>query len=60
MEIAIVQSYIVENREATMARFLNSLNRDIANVLELQHYVKLEDTVHMATKVERQHRKGHV
>jgi hypothetical protein len=60
MEIAMVQSYIVENREATMARFLNRLNRDIANVLELQHYVKLEDTVHMATKVERQDRKGHV
>jgi hypothetical protein len=43
-----------------MARFLNGLNRDIANVIELQHYVELEDMVHMATKVERQLRKGHV
>ena len=43
-----------------MARFLNELNRDIANVVELQHYVELEDMVHMATKVERQLRKGHV
>ena len=34
-----------------MARFLNGLNRDTANVVELQHYVELED---MATKVERQ------
>jgi hypothetical protein len=42
-----------------MARFLNGLNRDIANVVELQHYVDLEDMVHMATKVERQLRKGH-
>jgi hypothetical protein len=36
-----------------MARFLNGLNWDIANVVELQHYVELEDMVHMATKVER-------
>uniref|UniRef100_A0A2N9EMT7 Reverse transcriptase n=1 Tax=Fagus sylvatica TaxID=28930 RepID=A0A2N9EMT7_FAGSY len=44
---------------ATMARFLNGLNRDIANVVELQHYVELEDMVHMAIKVERQlKRKG--
>jgi len=28
-------------------------------VVELQHYVELEDMVHMATKVERQLRKGH-
>uniref|UniRef100_A0A2N9ESP7 Reverse transcriptase domain-containing protein n=1 Tax=Fagus sylvatica TaxID=28930 RepID=A0A2N9ESP7_FAGSY len=33
--------------------------RDIANVVELQHYVELEDMVHMAIKVERQlKRKG--
>jgi len=37
-----------------MARFLNGLNRDIANVVELQHCVELEDMVHMETKVERQ------
>jgi hypothetical protein len=43
-----------------MARFINGLNRDIANVVELQHYVELEDIVHMATKVERQLRKAHV
>lgn len=40
-----------EDREATMARFLVGLNRDIANVVELQHYVELEDMVHMAIKV---------
>jgi hypothetical protein len=43
-----------EDREATMARFLNELNRDIANVVELQHYMELEDMVHMAMEVERQ------
>ena len=60
MEIAMIPANVVEDREATMARFLNGLNRDIANVVELQHYVELEDMVHMATKVERQLRKGHV
>ncbi|KAJ9672490.1 hypothetical protein PVL29_025915 [Vitis rotundifolia] len=43
MEIAMIQANVEENREATMARFLNELNRDIANVVELQHYVELED-----------------
>jgi len=38
---------VQEDRKATMARFLQGLNRDIANVVELQ-YVELEDMVHMA------------
>ena len=54
MEIAIIQANVEEDREATMARFLNGLNQDIANVVELQHYVELENMVHMAIKVERQ------
>ena len=59
MEIAMIRVNVEEDREATMARFLNMLNRDIANVVELQHYVELEDMVHMAIKVERQlKRKG--
>ena len=38
---------------------LNRLNKDIANFVELQHYVELGDMVHMAMKVERQlKRKG--
>ena len=55
----MIRANVVEDREATMARFLNGLNRDITNVVELQHYVELEDMVHMTTKVERQLRKGH-
>uniref|UniRef100_A0A2N9GKP4 Retrotransposon gag domain-containing protein n=1 Tax=Fagus sylvatica TaxID=28930 RepID=A0A2N9GKP4_FAGSY len=50
MEIALIRANVEEDREATMARFLNGLNRDIANVVELQHYVELEDMVHMAIK----------
>ena len=59
MEIAKIRANVEEDREATMARFLNGLNQDIANVVELQHYVELEDMVHMAIKVKRQlKRKG--
>ena len=32
-----------EDKEATMARFLNGLNREIANKVELQHYVEIEE-----------------
>ncbi|KAL5813709.1 hypothetical protein ACOSQ4_024350 [Xanthoceras sorbifolium] len=59
MEIAIIRADVQEDREATMARFINGLHRDIANVVELQHYVELTDMVHMAIKVEQQlKRKG--
>jgi len=54
MEIVMIWANVIEDREATMAKFLNGLNRDIANVVELQHCVELEDMVHMATKVEMQ------
>ncbi|KAI9153056.1 hypothetical protein LWI28_005142 [Acer negundo] len=51
IEIAMIRADIEEDQEATMARFLNVLNRDIANVVELQHYVELNDMVHVAIKV---------
>ena len=54
MEIAMILANVIKDQEGNMARFLNGLNRDIANVVELQHCVELEDMVHMATKVERQ------
>ena len=42
-----------------MARFLVGLNREIAKLVELQHYVELEDMMHMAIKIENQlKRKG--
>ena len=55
----MIRANVEEDREAIMARFLNGLNRDIANVVELQHYVEVEGMVHMAIKVEWQlKRKG--
>lgn len=54
MEIAMMHANVVENREATIAWFLSGLNKEIANIIELHHYVELEDMVDMAMKVERQ------
>jgi len=54
MEMTMVRADVNEDREATVAQFLNGLNKEIAHVVELQHYVELEDMVHMVIKVERQ------
>ena len=54
MEVSKARANIEEDREATMARFLAGLNREIQNLVELQHYVELEDMVHMAIKIENQ------
>jgi len=54
MKMTMVRVDVNEDIEATIARFLNGLNKEIAHVMELQHYVELEDMVHMAIKVERQ------
>ena len=58
MEVAMARANIEEDREATMARFLAGLNREIQNVVELQLYVELEDMVHMAIKIENQVKRG--
>ena len=47
----MTRANIEEDREATMARFLAGLNRQIQNVVELQHHVELEDMVHMDIKI---------
>lgn len=51
MEMSMIRANIEEDREATMQRFINGLNREIANVANLQHYVEMEELVHMAIKV---------
>ena len=37
-----------EDREATMAWFIGGLNKEIADRVELQYYVELEELVHLA------------
>ena len=54
MEVAMVKANIEEDRETTMMRCLAGLNWEIQSVVELQHYVELEDMVHMAIKIENQ------
>ena len=54
MKVAMTRANIEEDREATMARFLAGLNRQIKNVVELQHYVLLENMVDMAIKIDNQ------
>ncbi|RVW78956.1 hypothetical protein CK203_052381 [Vitis vinifera] len=54
MEITMIRANVEDDREATMARFLVGLNLEIANLVELQHYVELEDMVHMAIKIDNQ------
>lgn len=53
MEVALIQANVEEDRKTTMAQFLNGINKDIANVVELQHSMKVEDLVHMALNVKR-------
>ena len=51
MEIVMIRANVMEDREATMSRFLCALSRDIARVVELQHYVELKELVDKAIKV---------
>ena len=54
MEIFLIKAKIEESQEATMAWFLHGLNREIQDIVELRHYVSLEDLIHQAIKVELQ------
>jgi len=54
MEMALVRANIEEDSEDTMACFLNGLNPEIRDVVELQEYVALEDLLHKALWVEQQ------
>ncbi|KAH9649300.1 hypothetical protein KPL70_025934 [Citrus sinensis] len=58
MEIAIIGANMEEDREATMARFLNGLNREIADKVELQHYVEIEEIVNNIKIEQRLKRRG--
>ncbi|RDX97902.1 hypothetical protein CR513_19263, partial [Mucuna pruriens] len=54
MEIDLIRAQIMESREATIARFLRGLNREIQDIVEVQCYTTLEELVHQDTKVELQ------
>jgi len=52
MEMTLVRANIEEETEDTMTRFLNGLNPDIRDVVELHEYVELDDLLHKAVQVE--------
>ena len=54
MEMIMTRDDIGEDEEATMAQFLGGLNKEIADKVELQHYVELKDVIHLAIKIEKQ------
>jgi len=54
MKISLIRTQIEESQEATMARFLHGLNREIQDIVELHHYASLEHLIHQAIKVEQQ------
>jgi hypothetical protein len=54
LEMTMIRANVNKDEEMTMSRFLNGLNIDITNVVELQSYVDLEELVHLAIKVEGQ------
>ncbi|XP_071923173.1 uncharacterized protein [Coffea arabica] len=53
MEMAITKADLREDDEATMARFLHSLRPKIAEVVELQHYLDMNEMLEKAVTVER-------
>lgn len=54
MEIAMIRANVEEDREATMARFIVGLKKEMADVVELQYYVEMENLLHKAIQVEKQ------
>ena len=49
----MLRADVEEDREATMARFLNGLKPEIADEVEMHHYVELRDMYEKALKIER-------
>ncbi|XP_071901000.1 uncharacterized protein [Coffea arabica] len=53
MEMAIMKADLREDGEATMARFLHGLSPEIAEGVELQHYLDMNEMLEKAVTVER-------
>ncbi|RDX77599.1 hypothetical protein CR513_42250, partial [Mucuna pruriens] len=54
MEVALTRTNVLESIEATIARFLHRLNRDIQGIMLLYYYSSLDDLVHHTIRVEGQ------
>nr|AAX95501.1 Retrotransposon gag protein, putative [Oryza sativa Japonica Group]AAX96711.1 retrotransposon protein, putative, Ty3-gypsy sub-class [Oryza sativa Japonica Group]ABA93034.1 retrotransposon protein, putative, Ty3-gypsy subclass [Oryza sativa Japonica Group] len=54
MELLMSRTGVTENDEATMARFLNGLNDDVKERVEISYYYDIQSMVHIAQRVEQQ------
>ncbi|RDX66933.1 hypothetical protein CR513_54246, partial [Mucuna pruriens] len=54
MKVAMTRANVKEDFEVTMAKFIGGLKKEIADVVELQHYMEIEDLLHKAIQVEKQ------
>ncbi|XP_048604919.1 uncharacterized protein LOC125582326 [Brassica napus] len=54
MEVLMLKADVDEPLDATMARFLSGLNRDIQDRMELQEYASMEQMLHKAILIEQQ------
>ena len=52
MEVLMLKADVDEPLDATMARFLSGLNRDIQDRMELQEYASMEQMLHKAILIE--------
>ncbi|RDY13327.1 hypothetical protein CR513_01771, partial [Mucuna pruriens] len=53
IEVTLTKANMLESNEATMTRFLQGLNRDIQDKVDLYHYATMDDLVHQATRKRR-------
>ena len=54
MKMVMMRADVCEDLEAIMAQFLRGLRTEIADIVELQHYLDLNELLDKAIKVERQ------
>ena len=59
MEMALIRANLHEDEDELIVRFLNGLNHDIRDIVELHNYLDLQELVHQSIRVEQQlKRKG--
>jgi len=49
----MIRANVEEDRETTMARFIGGLKNEITDVVELQHYMEMDDLLYKSIQLER-------
>ena len=50
----MIRANVEEGREVSMAQFLNNLDWQITNMVELKHYVEIEEMIHKTININQQ------